>query len=502
MRALIPLLELAMPLPELFTVPQADVNEGPIVRITPFEVHISDPSYFNELYNMKLKLHKDPWYYSWFDRNGSIFATVNPDLHKLRSAPIKKGLSPASIARIEHVLKEHFSRLMRKIEEHRNEGKPINMTDAYRALAIDIVTDISCPTSMALLDTPDLGHAFHEYVRDYTMFAIWNRQFPIIAPLLNSLPRWLVALQGPTALGIVDSLEAQRQQARDVIKNDGKPISNKTFPVIMNEVYKSTELPPSEKSPQRLFEEITILIGAGGETTSHSLLTITYYVLANPPILSRLQAELREAFTAEQRREVLSYKELENLPYLTAVITEGLRIATPVSGRFPRINKQAPMQYTSHPSPSAPNGNTYILPPNTAISMSIREMHYNAACFPSPHTFDPERFLGSAKIDNMKWFAAFGRGQRSCVGQNLAWAEMYMAIGNLFARWDVRLSAGVGMEDVRMEYECFTPFVKAGREGCCWMLGCRGGEGEERGICASGGIGWRSGTLGKTLGYT
>lgn len=447
------------PLSSSWAFSYANTTPGPIIRVNPFEVHISDPTYYNELYNMKLRLHKDPWYYSWLYRPGSIFSTTNPDLHKLRSAPIKKGLSPAGISRVEHVLKEHVSRLMLRIQEHKDRGGSINMTDAYHAFAIDVVTDISCPKSMHLMDKPDMGHEFHEAIANYTMFALWNRHFPWIGPLLDSIPRWLIALQGDVALGIIDSLISQEQQATDVIKNDGKPISTKSFPVIMNEVYKSPDIPPSQKTPRRLFEEISILIGAGSETTSNSLLMTTYHVLLNPEVLGKLRAELHNAFTEEQRREVLSYKQLEHLPYLTAVIHEGLRLATGVSGRLPRINKAAATLYSS------PDGKTYTIPPDTPISMSTRSMHYSPTCFPSPTSFQPARFLHPQKADSMRWFAPFGRGARSCVGLHLAMAEMYMAVGNLFARWEVRLGKDVDERDVGMAHECFAPLVESGREG-------------------------------------
>ncbi|KAF2267413.1 hypothetical protein CC78DRAFT_530812 [Lojkania enalia] len=74
-----------------------------------------------------------------------------------------------------------------------------------------------------------------------------------------------------------------------------------------------------------------------------------------------------------------------------------------------------------------------------AISMSIRDMHPDPTLFPSPHTFRPERWLGEQKVMNEKWFAAFGRGSRSCVGKNLAMAELLMGIGicsvGLRSRW-------------------------------------------------------------------
>ena len=439
--------------------------QGPIVRITPFEVHISDPNYVNELYSMRVKVDKDPWYYSWLDRNGSGFATVDSDLHKIRSMPIKKGLSSASIGRVEGMIKEHMSRFIRCMAKARDARQPINMENIYRSFAIDVVSDIALPQSMAFLDTPDYGATYHEYTRNFVVYvAIWNRHFPLIASLLNALPRWVFALQGKTALSIFDSMASIKQQATKVIQNDGKPISNKSIPVIMNEVYRSDEIPPSEKTQKRLFEEITILIGAGSETTGTTLLTITYHVLANPSILQTLRAEIEQHFTEAERSEILGYKQLESLPYLTAIITEGIRLSSSVSGRLPRINRVNPMIYTS----PLPNAKSYTLPPGSVISMSYREMHHHPESFPSPSTFDPERFLGDRKAASMKSFIGFGRGARSCVGQALAWAEMYMVVGNLFSKFEVRLAEGVGVEDVLMEFEGFSPFIAEGRKGV-WL---------------------------------
>ena len=339
------------------------------------------------------------------------------------------------------------------------------MENVYRAVAIDVVSDICLPESMAFLKTPDYGQSYHEYTRYFVIYpAIWNRHFPIIATLMNALPRWVYALQGKTALTIFDSMESVKVQSRKVIDNQGKAISEKTFPVIMNEVYRSDEIPASEKTVKRLFEEISILMGAGSETTATTLLTITYHVLANPAILQKLRAEIEQNFPEAQREEILSYKQLETLPYLTAVLTEGIRVSSSVSGRLPRINRVNPMTYTS----ALPGKKSYTIPPGSTISMSLREMHHHPDSFPSPSTFDPERFLGDRKAASMKAFIGFGRGSRNCVGQNLAWAELYMVVGNLFSKFNLKLAEGVNEADVLMEYEGFSPFIAEGRKGV-WL---------------------------------
>ncbi|KAF2244586.1 putative cytochrome P450 [Trematosphaeria pertusa] len=433
---------------------------GPVVRINPYEVHIDDPAFFNEQYNVTNRLYKDPWFYSWLNRDGSIFATIDPDQHKLRSTVIKKAFSVQSISRIESVLKGHFRDFFDRIEECGKKKELVPLSAAFRSIAVDIVTDLALPESMNLVQSPDFGTQHSNFMRDITELALWNRHFYYVLSIMQSMPRWVAGLQGKTALDIVDALEDQKRQARRVIENQGKPISSKDYPVIMNEVYKSEDLPPHEKTHKRLFEEMAILIGAGSETTGHSLITTAYHILDNPDVLKRLKKEIRDYISDEELRDVLSYKQLENLPYLNACIMEGLRLATGVSGRLPRINKSQPTTYHS-PTTST----TYLIPAGYAVSMTIRDLHYNAKNFPDPWTFKPERFLGAEKTMSEKHFAAFGRGARSCVGRNLAMAEIFMGIGNLFAKFDVRLAEGVERIDVEAKHDCFAPFVARGRKG-------------------------------------
>ncbi|ORY07559.1 putative cytochrome P450 [Clohesyomyces aquaticus] len=433
---------------------------GPIVRITPYEVHINDPKYFNELYNVAKKLDKDPWYYSWLSRNGSIFATIDADHHKLRSSVIKRYFSTASISRIEPVLKTHFAVFCRRLQECREQKKPIPLSDAYRSLAVDVITDLSVPKSYNLLETEDFGAVHTKFIGNMTKFSLANRHLLYVNDILMATPRWVVGLQGPTPLAIFDELKRQEAQAVAVIENQGKPIGSKSFPVIMNEVYKS-DLPPEEKVLRRLTDEIAILIGAGSETTGATMETITYHILANPPILKQLKEELENSFSSgEAVDDVLSYKVLEPLPYLNACVQEGLRLATGVSGRLPRINNFQPTTYTS-----SQTGKAYHIPKGTPMSMTIRELHYNPDLFPDPTKFDPVRWLGDERLKNEKWFAAFGRGSRSCVGLNLARAELLMVVGNLFGKFNVRLADGVDRSDIEMAHDCFAPFVKSDSKG-------------------------------------
>ena len=123
----------------------------------------------------------------------------------------------------------------------------------------------------------------------------------------------------------------------------------------------------------------------------------------------------------------MTWNALTQLPYLTAVVTEGLRLAFGVSHRLPRINPDHDMQYQH-----------YTIPAGTPVSQTQMFIMTNATLFPRPNEFIPERWIHEDLLEGFptpqeskKYFIPFSRGTRSCVGMNLAYAELYLTIAAL-----------------------------------------------------------------------
>lgn len=83
-------------------------------------------------------------------------------------------------------------------------------------------------------------------------------------------------------------------------------------------------MPESELSDDRLAKEAQVLLAAGTVSTARTLGFISYYILANPHIHSRLEEELRDIM-ASYPEHMPSWVELEKVQYLQALIKEGLR---------------------------------------------------------------------------------------------------------------------------------------------------------------------------------
>jgi cytochrome P450 len=146
--------------------------------------------------------------------------------------------------------------------------------------------------------------------------------------------------------------------------------------------------------------------------------------------LSKLHEELALNI---QRTVTLHWDDLANLPYLSAIVSEGLRLSFGVSHRLQRISPDLPLKYKD-----------WIIPAGTPVSMTQMFVMQDPSIFPQPHEFIPERWLGpEQRCDRYrdypfpepryakKFLVPFSRGSRACLGMNLAYAEIYLTIGTL-----------------------------------------------------------------------
>lgn len=90
-------------------------------------------------------------------------------------------------------------------------------------------------------------------------------------------------------------------------------------------------------------------------------------------------------------------------------------------------------------------------------------MHTDEAIFPDPWSFRPERWVGKEGIELHKYQMAFNKGSRSCVGINLAHAEMFLVIAAV-ARYDMKLYQ-TDETDVKFQHDFQVAFPKRDSKG-------------------------------------
>jgi cytochrome P450 len=98
------------------------------------------------------------------------------------------------------------------------------------------------------------------------------------------------------------------------------------------EAYRNKTVP----SAGSLYEEAQALMFGGADTVGNTLMVGTYHLLKQPDKLQKLKTELSAAWPSLNEREP-KLRDLENLPYLNAVIKESLRLASGVVSGLLRV---------------------------------------------------------------------------------------------------------------------------------------------------------------------
>lgn len=84
-----------------------------------------------------------------------------------------------------------------------------------------------------------------------------------------------------------------------------------------------------------LYEEAQALMFGGADTVGNTMMVGTHYLLQHPATVQILKNELRAAWPALDTEPKL--RDLENLPYLNAVIKESLRMSSGVVSGLLRV---------------------------------------------------------------------------------------------------------------------------------------------------------------------
>ena len=118
-------------------------------------------------------------------------------------------------------------------------------------------------------------------------------------------------------------------------------------------------------------------------------------------------------------------------------------------------------------------GPKYILPPGTIISMDIYAVSHDEDVFPDSFRYNPERWMGDKRTPDgralSRYKIFFGHGSRSCLGRQMAYADLFIGLASFFRKFEVQL-----FETQRDAIDCYfdmiVPRPKPGTKGVRVLL--------------------------------
>jgi cytochrome P450 len=290
------------------------------------------------------------------------------------------------------------------------------------------------------------------------------RSFPLIGAIVRSMPLWL-AIKLVPPVGFMKSWMQRVGQQVAKIKADPETMAaiktdTRRKETIFAQIL-SSDLPEAELSDERLVDEGVLIATAGSETTAWAITITTYHVMQNPAVLTKLRAELASV-PIPPSCAVAGWPALEKLPYLTAVIKEGVRLAGGMLSRLPRIYDK-PITYKE-----------WTIPAGTPIAMTPHLILIDENIFPDPRVFRPERWIDDPKAPGVtsrldKYIVAFGKGSRNCIGMHLAYAQLFMCVAAVAGRYTLEMFE-TDESDVTPSRDLFTAGVKVESRGIRVMV--------------------------------
>ncbi|XP_038971500.1 cytochrome P450 89A2-like [Phoenix dactylifera] len=185
---------------------------------------------------------------------------------------------------------------------------------------------------------------------------------------------------------------------------------------------------PEEWGRKLTDEEIVSLcsefLNAGTDSTSTALQWIMANLVKHQDIQGKLVG--RDRRVVEKDREEIKEEDLQRMPYLKAVIMEGLRRHPPAHFVLPRTATED----------ATLDG--HLIPKNASVNFMVAEMSWDGKVWEEPMEFKPEKFLagglgegvditGSREIKMMP----FGASRRTCPGLGLAMLHLEYFVANL-----------------------------------------------------------------------
>jgi cytochrome P450 len=294
-------------------------------------------------------------------------------------------------------------------------SKTVNLGKWFNYLTFDLSGDLSFGSSFSCLSTGQT-HPWVAIAQDFgkglALIASVNQYPPFHNLLRYIIPKKI--MQRSMDHRMMSGLKASDRLALSTTRPDF------VTPTLAYLQQKGVQLTSKEWEMNML-----VIAFAASETTASALTAIVRELVQHKGVLHRLQSELRQTFASEEEITIAS---TTHVPYLNAVINEGLRLDPPVVIGVPRVTPAGGALICN----KFVTAGTYV----TYNQFSANRQSYN---FHSPNTFMPERFLAACEGDDLKGNQPFGMGRNMCIGMKLAMAELRVTVARLVWGFDLKL---------------------------------------------------------------
>ncbi|PHH74101.1 hypothetical protein CDD82_5101 [Ophiocordyceps australis] len=399
---------------------------GPVVRVAPDELSFIEASAWADIYagsNRNRGLPKNKVIFG-AQQFRSILDGTDDEHGRMRKV-LAASFSAKKTAEREELLQRYLDKLVQKLRVAGERKEQVNLMEWYTWFAFDVTGELVFSESFNQLEQTK-SHPWVKMITSHLKYSALSVCLRFYSPLDILMPMFAPWLRREKWKFLNMAREKVLGRLR---RRDSKQL---------DDIFAACVTPDDEKPIMMDMDELvgtfTFLIVSGSETTATVLTGIANYLCRNARVLKLLTEEIR----AVPSERSLTLASTATMPYLNAVLKEGMRLCHPVPGTLSRVV----------PSEGKVIGGHFV-PGNTVVGIPSYAAYTSTANFHSPDDFCPERWLDKQDDGEGSVFQPFSVGGRNCIGQNLAWAEMRLLLTRILYNFDFEQTGGLAWMDKR-----------------------------------------------------
>jgi len=406
---------------------------GQVVRVAPNELSFTDPAAWKDIYTQGFLRP-----YEYKDKPPGKDAENLISADELTHQRFRKVLAPAFTVRPEQeaVVRSYVDLLVQKLIstiEHSGaeQATTVDILKWFNYTTFDIIGDLLWGSSFGCLE----GVRYHPWIQVIAQFKI-----ALIVGATKFYPPLDKILMMITPKSAMSDLMQIWKTTEDKIAHRLEA-GSKRLDIISYMTNASISASPAPEHTDKMsLPEIEInamlIVVAGSESVTTVLTGITNYLVRDKTKLEALVHEIRSTFRQEQD---ISGASLSRLPYLNAVLNEGLRLCPTIPDGMRRQVPKGGASVAGH-----------FIPEDTVVSIPQWSAYQSAESFTSPEAFAPERWLEdsvnrSYSNDRKDAFQPFSLGPHNCPGRYLAFLEMRYILARLVWNFDLGPPPGMNL---------------------------------------------------------
>ncbi|OAQ68193.2 cytochrome P450 4A21 [Pochonia chlamydosporia 170] len=392
---------------------------GPVVRIAPNEVSYTSWPALKEIYCSGGSGYDKSDFYNLFKIYGrrTMFTTLNKADHAKRKRILADRYANTNIMRSVSLegIQERSRAFLHRCTQAGESATDIFICMSLHAYACDCITHhLFHPNGSDCIGTQADEDMMHQVAADDSL---QNRLISHYSPTLHRLfARILSFLVKPRSVPLADNYVLETSKRTDAA----------SFTLMSRLEEKSGDLDHIDKAAECLDHMV-----AGIDTTGDTLCFLMWE-LSQPRSL-HLQRRLTEELKKNPEATI------DQIPFLDAVLCEGLRYYPAIPMSLPRLVPQG-----------GRNIDGFYVPENTIVSCQAHSVHrINTDIFPDPNRFHPDRWMqAEGDADRRRLLFSFSNGGRGCVGKHLAIAEMKILLRDVYSRYSTTPDASMTAESM------------------------------------------------------